>query len=167
MELALRLERGALDALRIHAGPDAWTLAQRLGAPAVLEGDDLFFQKGASHPAGNSLLTYPLRRWAARRAPGRSDALSPAALSPAALSPAALSAAHAPHVPVATAAAGAPVGGADAWIVGEWQALADGPTYRLFAALLGYDPLARRALARPADEALAAGLVQSAPGAPS
>jgi len=165
MELALRLERGALDAIRIHADPAAWTLAQRLGAPAVLEGDDLFFQKGAYHPAGNSLLTYHLRRWAARRAPSRSDALS-ADPSPAALSPAALSVAHAPRVPAAAAAAGAPVGGADAWIEGEWQALADEPTYRLFAALLGYDPLAQRALARPADEALAAALVQVAPGAP-
>jgi len=135
MELALHLERGALDAIRIHADPAAWTLAQRLGAPAVLEGDDLFFQKGAYHPAGNGLLTYHLRRWAARRAPSRSDALSPAAPSTA----------HASHVPLAPLAGSPPVGGADAWIEGEWQALADEPTYRLFAALLGYDPLARRA----------------------
>ncbi len=155
MELALRLEPGALGVIRVHAGPDAWTLAQRLGAPAVLEGDDLFFQKGTYHPAGSALLTYHLRRWAARRAPGRSDALSPAALS----------AVHAPRGPVATAA-GLPVGGADATIVEEWQALADGSPYRLFAALLSYDPLARQAVARPADEALAAALLELAPGAP-
>ncbi len=47
--LAARLgvDPAVLAPVRLHNGPDAWALAQRLGQPVCAEGDDIFFQKGA------------------------------------------------------------------------------------------------------------------------
>ncbi len=136
-----------------QAAPAAWALAQQLGQPVYAEGNDVFFQKGAYRPGtpqGRNLLGQQLAR-------------TPAVIAAAQR----LRAAPTTVAPVPAAAAGLPPGDAAATIVAEWQLLAAAPAYRVFAALLSYDPLARQALARPADEALAAELLGLAPGAPS
>jgi len=169
--------------IRLHHDPGAWALAARFGQPVYAEGNDVFFQKGAYNPGtvqGRNLLGRQLARTPAVRAAQRlraaenAPAPSPAAPHASVAAPhAPVVAPHAPvaapvpapaHAPIVTAAL--PPGDADATIVAEWQALAAEPTYRLFASLLGADPLARRALpSRPPDEALATWLRGLAPGA--
>jgi len=178
----LGVDAADLAPIRLHHDPGAWALAARFGQPVYAEGNDVFFQKGAYNLGtvqGRNLLGRQLARTPAvlaaqrLRAAENAPAPSPAAPHASVAAPhASVAAPHAPvvapvpapaHAPIVTAAL--PPGDADATIVAEWQALAAEPTYRLFAALLGADPLARRVQARPPDEALATWLLGLAPGA--
>jgi len=174
MEANLRVPLGDI---RIHDDPGAWMMCAHLAALAHTAGTHIFFAKGAYEPGtvrGRNLLGHQLARAVAWRteqqAAEATEAVHPAAApaQPVAAQP--HEALHQPpvaaHAPVAAAPQTQRVEDDRATIVGELTRLAAQPEsgYALFTVLLGADPLAGRAVPRPADEDLAADILRFVPG---
>jgi len=171
MEANLRVPLGDI---RIHDDPGAWMMCAHLATPAHTAGTHIFFAKGAYQPGtvrGRNLLGHQLERAVAWRAAQQAtEAAQPAAAPAQPAAAPAHEALHQPpvaaHAPVAAAPQTRHVEDDRATIVGELTRLAAQTEsgYALFTILLGADPLAGRAVPRPADEDLAADILRFVPG---
>ncbi len=167
--------------IRVHRGWDAHVLCQRLGARIVVDGLDIFVQQGAYPPRtvdDRHALGRQLQRamaWcaagpgqaaenaeAARRDGGADPQPATAATPHTVLSPAVAGHAGLTHPPAGHAAGPSrDGGGGDEGTVRRDMApvAAADPAYQLLTVTLGYDPIARRAVERPAEGVVATPLL--------